>query len=368
MVAAASLIAGDGDAPIQVRAAGEPDKAGLLALMASAAGDEKAETLARRWDWQWQLDPRLPTPGYRGVIAVWDGRIIANLSCLPAGLYIRGAPAEACWFTDARIHWGWTREALKAASARGWRKQVLFPHGIAAALVDHPATGERQLGKHVAESMMTILYRAGFVDVPDAGNLMRRVSLRAPLQRALGERLGAAVATLPDLAIRLPARPRLPVERFEQRFDERFDELWERARHSYPAITRRDAAVLDWHYRQHPDTEYRTFIVEQDTGLRGYLVFKVWSRKGRRIARLVDLLVLPGDREAIRALVSHALRAMRQAGAERVDWFVSGGDTAEVARQLGFVPRLTRHGRAQPLLVRGLPGALHVTSGDGDGG
>ena len=357
-----------GDIPIRVRAATEGDKDALLAFMASSAGTAKVATLARRWHWQWHQDPRLAVPGYQGVVAVWDDKIIANLSCLPAALYIRGEQVNACWLADARVHWAWSRQALKAAARGGWRKQSLFPRGIMAALVDHPATGERQLGKHVAEAMMSVLYRCHFSDVADAGNRMRRVSLRAPLQQRLGRATGALVGGLTDLMIPLPRRSALPVKGFDGDFDARFDQLWEQARQRYPAITRRDAAVLNWHYRQHPDTSYQAFIIEHGSALRGYLVLKLWQRKGRWIARLVDLLVLPGDQEAMRALVAAALREMRAQGAERCDWFVSGGEVSQVARELGFVPRRTRSGRAQAFLVRGLETAPYVTSGDGDGG
>lgn len=356
------------DAPIQVRAASELDKEALLAFMASSAGTEKAATLARRWHWQWHQDPRLRAPGYRGVVAIWEDKLVANLSCLPAALYIRGEQVDACWFADARVHWAWSRQALKAAARGGWRKQSMLPRGIMAALVDHPSTGEQQLGKHVAEAMMSVLYRCGFVDVADAGNRMRRVSLRAPLEQRLGRGTGALVSALADLAIRLPRRSTLQVRHFEGRFDARFDALWEQARRRYAAITRRDAAVLNWHYRQHPDTSYQTFVIEQGPAIRAYLVLKLWERKGRWIARLVDLLALPGDQEAMRALVAAALRELRAQGAERCDWFVSGGDVSQVARELGFVPRQTRSGRAQAFLVRGLDTSPYVTSGDGDGG
>jgi hypothetical protein len=357
-----------GETPIQVRAASEQDKEALLAFMASSAGAEKAATLARRWDWQWHRDPRLERPGYQGVVAVWEDKIIANLSCLPAALSLHGEPVDACWLADARVHWGWSRQALKAAARVGWPKQTLFPHGLMAALVDHPATGPRPLGKHVAEAMMAVLDRCGFVDVADAGNRMRRVSLRSPLQKRLGTAAGAIVGRLADLAIALPRPGGLPVQRFEADFDDRFDQLWEQARLSYPAITRRDAAVLNWHYRQHPDTNYQTWIIADGPLIRGYLVLKLWERKGRWVARLVDLLVLPGDQEAIRALVSVALHELREQAAERLDWFVSGGDVACAAEALGFVPRHTRGGRIQGLLVRGLETPAYVTSGDGDGG
>jgi hypothetical protein len=354
---------------IQIRAADDADKPALLAFMAEAAGADKAATLERRWHWQWHRDPRLETPGYRAVVAVWDGRIIGNLACMPAGLYIGGTPVDAVWLVDVRIHFGLARDALKAAVRAGARKRELFPNGLAAALFDHPAAGSIQLGKHIGEAMMTIGARVGFRDVPDAGNTMRRVSLRWPLQQVVGRVTGVTLAAVADLSIRLPRRPRLPVAVLEGAFDARFDQLWEQARRDYPAITCRDSALLNWHYRGHPDTEYRVLTIADGTELRGYLVYKVWQRRGRRIARVVDLLTLPGDRDAVEALASAALHELRAAGVERADWFACGAELRTRLARLGFVPRVTRKSRPQPLMVRGLPDVpLYVTSGDGDGG
>jgi len=354
---------------IQIRAADDADKPALLAFMADAAGADKAATLERRWHWQWHQDPRLENPGYQGVVAVWDGRIFGNVACIPAGLHIQGEPVDAVWLADVRIHFGLAREALKAAVRAGARKRELFPNGLAAALFEHPAAPPMQLGKHIGEDMMTICARVGFRDVPNAGNTMRRVSVRWPLQQAVGRVPGAMLAAVGDLGIRLPRRPRLPVVALEGPFDERFDRLWNQARRAYQAITRRDGAVLNWHYRDHPDTDYRTLMIADESVLRGYLVYKVWHRRGRRIARIVDLLTVPGDWEVVDGLAAAALRELRAAGAERVDWFACGVELRARLARLGFAPRATRRSRPQPLMVRGLPEVpFYVTSGDGDGG
>lgn len=359
-------------APIQIRAASETDRAAVLAMMSSAAGEAKAETLRRRWQWQWHQDPRLASPGYQGLIAAWQGRAIASVSAQPAGLYINGSPVDAYWYVDSRIHWGWSRLALRAAAADGWSKRELFPKGLAGALLDHPGFGKIQLGKHIAEPMIKMGYRCGFVDVPGAGNRMRRVSLRAPLEQRLGRFAGRALATLADLSIPLPRRPSaragLAVTVLDEPFDARFDGLWGQALAAYPSITRRDAQVLNWRYRAHPDTSYRVLQLGRGPRLAGYLVFKVSMRKGRRVARIVDLLCMPDDQTGIRALVTKALSEMREQGAERADWFIAGPGVGEVATSLGFRARLTRSRRPQPLLVRGLASEPYVTSGDGDGG
>jgi hypothetical protein len=354
---------------IDIRAASDADKSAVLEFTAQAANPEKAETLSRRWHWQWHLDPRLDEPGYKGVVAEWNGSIIGNIACMPAGLYIHGEPRSAVWFADARIHWGLVRKALRDLAKSGQRKGDVLPNGLAAALFDHPAAGSIQLGKHIAEAMMTIGYRVGFVAMPAAGNNMRRISYRWPLQKALGTGAGAAVALLADLTIRRLPRPKLEVTPLQGAFDARFDRLWDRSRRHYPAITLRDAAVLNWHYREHPDTTYHSLVVERGAEVRGYLVFKVWVRKDRRIARIVDLLTDKDDLAAAEALLAAAMRALRKEGAERVDWFVCGAQFQDIVRRLGFVPRLTNSKKPQPLMTRRMPEVeLYVTSGDGDGG
>jgi hypothetical protein len=354
---------------IEIRTAQETDRPAVLELMASAAGPEKAETLRRRWDWQWHQDPRLDRPGYRGVVAVWDEKVVANVSFMPAGLYLSGDAVNADWLADVRVHWGLARAAIRAARRAGVPKRELFPDGLAAAMFDHPHPRPIQLGKHIGEAMMSIGHRVGFRELPGAGNRMRRVSLRWPLQRMLGRYPAAILVPVADLGLGPLPRPRLSVVEHDGPFDARFDRLWAQAVATYPAITRRDAAVLEWHYRRHPDTRYQVLVLEQSSDLRGYIIFKIWQRKGRRISRIVDLLTAMDDLEAAQALVAQALRTLRRHGAERADWFVSAPWLQPLASTLGFEPRLTRRQRAQPLMVRGLPEtSLYVTSGDGDGG
>ena len=215
---------------ISVRAANEKDRSRLIEFMENTGGADNASRVDQRWDWQWHRDPRLEKPGYRGVVAEWQGQIIGSVSCIPAGLYIEGEPFPAVWLADVRINWGLSRRALKDLRSRGISKGAELSEGLAAAMFNHPAAGPAQLGKHIAEPMMAIGYRIGFVGVPAAANYMRRTSFRWPLQQALGRLPGKLFAVVADLGIpRLP-RPRMPVKALNAPFDSRFDRLWERAK------------------------------------------------------------------------------------------------------------------------------------------
>ena len=356
---------------IDIRPGTDADRPQIIARIAEVFGPDPAARADRLWDWQWHQDPRLPTPGYRGVVADWRGQIIGNLGTIPAGLYLDGEPVGAHWAVDVLVHFGLMRQALKEHRRHPTATGPDLSQGIAAALFDHPHAGPIQFGKHISDPMTAIMKRIGFVPPTDSGSMHRRVSLKHTLGRALGRPLGGLIGAVADLGLPLGRRPRLPLEPLTGPFDARFDRLWEEVRGSYPAIGLRDARTLNWRYRQHPEGDYQVITTGEGTRLCGYVVLLSYDKGRRRWAKIVDLLTVPGDTEAISALVSGALRRLRGARAERVEIFACGAGLGATLRSLGFSPRLTKSGRPQPLLTRALPPAaagIYVTQGDGDGG
>ena len=356
---------------IEIRPGTDSDRPQILARIEEIFGSGPARRAEQLWDWQWHQDPRLPSPGYRGVVAEWRGQLIGNLSTIPAGLYVAGEPVQAWWFVDMLVHWGLTRRALREQRRTSGTGPAGPTRGIAAALFDHPAAGPIQLGKHISDSMMTIGERLGFSTQPQTGVLHRRVSTQHPLGRALGRSLGDLLGRVADLALGPLPRPKLPVRIHEGPFDAGFDSLWESLKGAYPAICRRDSRLLDWRYRRHPDGDYKVLILESPDGLRGYSVTKTFERAGRRRGKIVDLLAPPEDAQALESLLAGALREMRRGGVERTECFQTDPRVAGLLSGLGFRPRLSKTGRPQPLMTRNLPAeaqGIYVTQGDGDGG
>ena len=149
---------------IDIRPGTDADRPQIVARIARGLRPEPAAQRADGlWDWQWHQDPRLPTPGYRGIVAEWRGQIIGTLSTIPAGLHIGGEPVTAHWCVDVLVHWGLMRQALKDHKRSAPAGAPDLSRGIAAALLDHPAAGPIQLAKHISDPMMAIIERIGFV-------------------------------------------------------------------------------------------------------------------------------------------------------------------------------------------------------------
>ncbi len=356
---------------IEIRPATDADRPQILARIAEVFGPEAVARAERLWDWQWQQDPRLPTPGYRGIVAAWRDQVIGTLTTIPAGLYIAGEPVGAQWCVDCLVHPGLVRLALEDQKRQGRGAGPDLSKGIGAALLDHPAAGPIQLVKHISGSGMKLLERTAFESIAHTGSLHRRVSLKHTLGRALGRPMGRLIGAVADIALPWIPRPDPSVQVLSGPFDRRFDALWDRVKRLYSAIPLRDAATLNWRYRAHPDGGYTTVTLGSDRGLRGYCVVLDYDRGDRRWGKIVDLIVEPGDREGMRALLTGALRLMRHRRVERAETFACGAEVGSALAALGFVPRLPKSGRPQPLMVRWLPEAardIYVTQGDGDGG
>jgi hypothetical protein len=354
---------------LEIRAGRDTDKGAILGLIKEVFGNEEAERAERRWHWQWHEDPRLGSPGYRGVVAEWNGQVIANLSCLSSGLHLQGEPVDAYWFADALAHWGSIRRAMREMKRAGVVEGGPdLSKGIAAAMLNHPAAGVAQLGKHLTDPMAVVAYKIGSTDQKDTGSWSRILSFRQPLENYIGKLWAGLLGWCADWVL-----PRLPplkkeVRRLEGSFDERFDVLWEQVRREYPAITRRDRATLEWRYRKHPDTAYTVLIVEDHGELLGYLVYACFHRHQQHRAQIVDILAPCTHTDALNDLLSDAMQRMRRDGVHKVECYAGGKIMINALEGLGFKQRL-HNGKPQSTLIRRLPDVeLYVTRGDGDGG
>lgn len=353
---------------LEIRFATEEDKGQILAVIRQVLGEEQAALAERRWLWQWHQDPRSERPGSFGVVTVWQGQVIGSMSGIPMGLYVDGKPYSAHWHTDNCVHWGNLRRALRALKETGKTASQLYPKGISAAMVEFAGVERGQGGKHNTDAANSVLLNMGCQPLADSASWSRILGFRQPLEAYLG-RLGAAlIGGLADLFLPAIPKAKIPVCPMEGDFDLRFDELWELARQTYPAITRRDRATLNWRYRQHPDIRYSVLIAEAEGKLLGYLVYSSFFRHQQQRAQIVDLLCGLSDTATRQSLLAEALRRLKSAGVHKVECYSTHPALNEDLKKLKFKARI-RKGRGQETLIRHLPDRpYYFTRGDGDGG
>jgi hypothetical protein len=355
---------------IQIRPASGEDRGKIVALFAKIFGNARAMEIDRLWEWQWELDPRLSRPGYRGVVAEWQGEIIGSIAAIPAGLHVRGEPVEASWIAHSMVHWGGYRAALRAqraggaARARSRAATGGSRGGIAGLLLDHPSLDPIHMGKHISRAMMVVTQRKGYRVVDGSGYRMRTLSVGGRCARALGRTLGRPCGLILDLLLPRIPRPRAVIRLLEGDFGPEFDRLWEAVRDQYILIGLRDARTLSWRYRRRPDSQYRVLVLHEEERLRGYSVLHMFRRRGCWRGKIVDLLSERDDHMARGDLLAASLRELRDRGADSAECYATHEALISALEDMGFRPR---SGDVSMVIGGTDAEPAYVTGGDGDG-
>ena len=341
---------------VVVREADSADRAALHAFFREVRGEVWASRWDALYDWRWQRRPVAggERGGYVGALAEAAGRVVASVSCLPAGLHVRGEAVEAYWQFDSLVHPDYRR--------RGLAGRLMTLH---AGPEGRGGRGGILLAKGTSEAMLGARHKAGFADVPGSGFYVRTLRLAPRLARVTGGPIAATVAAVPDALLRrrLPAAT-VEVRRVELEFDHRFDDLWQRCRPGYPCIAMRDAATLRWRFEQHPMRAYMLLTLTSSEGgdLRGYAVLTMHERRGRPLGHVVDLLAAADDAPARRDLLAASLHELYRQGADSAACYATHPLLIDSLLNCGFHPKR----RPDPMTRLGLIEMPYVTAADGD--
>jgi GNAT superfamily N-acetyltransferase len=125
-------------------------------------------------------------------------------------------------------------------------------------------------------------------------------------------------------------------------FDEHFDRFWERVKHKYHILLVRDAAFLQWRYRDVPLKQARCLAATDGQGeIVAYIVFRSANLKGIATGMILDLLIEPSERGrwAGNQLVAQATRQFKKDRlAMGVCIMFEHTDENKVLRDQGYIP------------------------------
>jgi hypothetical protein len=146
-------------------------------------------------------------------------------------------------------------------------------------------------------------------------------------------------------------------------FDASFDEFFEKVAAVVPCLPEKDSAYLRWRYGpgspQHP---VKVLGVRHGQGLLGYAVLKTLFTGEDGF--ILDLMTLPGHREAARALLRESTRYFRSKGAHIIRYRFVGSPTSPSPRDLKRLGFFYRKGRGNWLLVKYANKGLHELGSD----
>jgi hypothetical protein len=300
------LIALHPEPGVRIRRANLADREALIELsrvvFAETGAEKGGELTPEFWDWQFARQPA-------NRIGIWigeyHGEIVAQVPANIVRLKWENRELLAAWVIDLLVHPAHRNKSLFIRVAR-FCNQEMAETGISLCV---GLPNKKSLPASVRFVSHTLVCQVPVLVLPMKWNrLLGRMGMPSWASAALGP-LAAAGHRL----IRVPARKAKGIViREVTSFSEAVDDFWKRASKPHKIISVRDRKYLNWRYFECPGRTYRVLIAE-DTGiLVGYLVHRVFEKDGLKMGGIMDVLVEPGRRDVLHALLGRGISALRE--------------------------------------------------------
>lgn len=304
----------------------------------------KKDRSKKHWEWKFLDNPAEMNPFI--LVFEEDGNILGHISLWVADAYVMGEEAKISLRVDTMVD----------PDARG--------KGIYRQLNEHMLSEAKKAGISYlygfpAPKAKDLLIK--YTTAIEVDNISRYMTILNPINIGIGM-LGGVLSPLKPVG-RLYQKWRLrramDVElpdgwKLEEaaEADARFDELSKATRTLKPVMLKRDAAYLNWRYKQHPDKDYTILALSKREDLKGFIVVKKEKtplKKGEvTIGYIVDWLGI--EEENIWELLMHgALRHLQDTDMIQ-SWFFPETIAANVMEQNGFREK----DRPMPLVIHPL--------------
>jgi Acetyltransferase (GNAT) domain len=295
---------------VRIRKATLADRDALIELtrvvFAETGAEKGAELGPEFWEWQFTRQPTGRTDIWIGEL---NGQIIVQIPTNVVRLKWGNREVLAAWVIDLVVHPAHRDKSLFIRVGRFSNKEM-GETGISLSLglpnkKSFPAA-IRFVKHHLVSQVPVLVLPIRW------SRLLERVGIPAWASRILGP-----LASVGHRLISFPTARAKGIEvREVSEFPESMDDFWQRASAPHKIISIRDEKYLTWRFRDCPTRSYKILIAEGNGELAGYLVYRVFEKDGLRMGALMDMLVEPGRRDVLNALLSKAIAELRAA---RVD-------------------------------------------------
>lgn len=281
---------------IEIRPYRPGDEAAILDCFHRVFGSDTPEGRPRTLDrWRWQVE-RNPAAGAREAILLAldrsapSAKVVGQFAGTPVRTFDRGAERTAMLAVDLMVDPNYRR---------GLRRPGLFG-----------TLGAEWFRRNQSADRHPLVY--GFPNLLSfrIGNAVLRYEVVRTQVTHFREPLAPP-----------PAGRGVSIEEVGRAGPE-FDALFDRLAPDLRLLVRRDAAYLNWRFKDHPDFRYQLFAARDARQLRGYAVVRVCDWLVPNNCVVVDWLVPGGDVDAGRELLRAAEEVRSRAGSPAVSMIV----------------------------------------------
>jgi hypothetical protein len=311
---AETLITLHPEAGVRIRKATLADRDALIELcrvVFAESGTEKSGELSPGF-WEWQ-HARQPTNRMDVWVGEFNGRIVAQIPTNVVRLKWENRELLAAWVIDLMVHPSHRDKSLFIRVGRIANREM-GETGISLCL---GLPNKKSLPAAIRFIKHNLVCQVPVLVLP-----LRWSRLLG--QAGIPSWASPFIGSLASFGHRLTGLPRPKskgiVIREVTEFPEEIDNFWQRASVPHKIISVRDRKYLTWRYCECPTRNYRIHVAETNGILAGYLVHRVFEKDGLKMGALMDVLVEPGRRDVLYALLGKGIAALRE---QRVDGVMS---------------------------------------------
>ncbi len=338
------------------------EKSELLSFLQTAYADNPRMSDEQFWDWHFLENPYTESNNLPVWIAKEANEIVGQLAATQIKLQVGGEEKRAMWILDLIVRPDFRRKGLGKMLVAAAEQFCPIGLGINTA-EQHSTTLLESLGW----KMIGNIPRYNKLLFP--GEALREISQIKPLRQFAN-------------SLFAPLRPRFVKDffdknknlRFVENFDSSFDDLWRDSSRQWSCAVVREAAILNWQYKNQPDKKLDVLGFYKNEKLLGYIVLYFRKKNVNDAlskAAITDLCYHSANSaEIIDGLLSGALQLAleRRAGALVTD--VLDSSIEERLKIYGFgrvknpLQLLVKTSERQNILEN--PNEWFVTRGDSD--
>lgn len=303
----------------------EGDEEQILKLQGIVMSDSKDK---QWWQWMYRDGPLGPA---RIFVVEAKQRIIGHTAMIFVPIKIRDQVTRSTHGVDLMVHPDYRRQGLFITLHTNLLGAVSARRGG----ISYGTPNDQSRPGFVKRlSLMEICEVPRLLKVVDWGIVLKsRYRIPVFIGKLLGsawERMTGCVSLGKDIGIEIE-------EVFS--FDERIDKFWEKASKMKDIMVIKDMKYLNWRYVAKPGKEYKILIAKKQQEIVGYTVLKVEKNVPPR-GYIVDLLIVPGESRVAEALITRAIRHLKEDGAATVScWMLPDTPYYRTLKKLGFVRR-----------------------------
>jgi hypothetical protein len=273
--------------------------------------DSKRVLSEEEWNvFQWRMNGNPYKEPYI-LLVVYDDKVIGCFLILPQQLMIDKKVVDASWGASLLIHPEYRKVGLAAIGLyHQWSKET-----------------DVVLGVRISSMARRILDKMRFMVRIPTLTYQVKINRAVPALKYLGLKgfaYPAAGIFFPFNQAYVRGRKimnkigrgkkgRNYIIREVTHFDKRFDDFWNKVKGDYEIIAVRDAQFLNWRYgREHPVSNYRTCVCENNKEVLGYITTRCEKIKGVSWGFIVDMLS-NGKKEVAQQLIEAAEKSLSSA-------------------------------------------------------